>query len=135
MYRKNLLDWRQAPPRQLAAGAISVHDPEPRMVVRIRLRRAGRGESLPSSGRRLALALSALLTPAAAMALALALWRLGADLQLTARFVITQGIFSHWQAWLLLALALQLAASRLARYARSEAGRPRTPSRQDQAMP
>jgi len=103
------------------------------MVVRIRLRRFAPRPVLRT--RRLALALSALLTPAAAMAAALALWRLGSDLQLTAHFVITQGVFSHWQVWFLVAVALQLASSLLARYARADVGPTTRPRDRDQAMP
>jgi hypothetical protein len=105
------------------------------MVVRIRLRRSGARPAFRTRRRRLALALSALLTPAAAMAAALALWRLGSDLQLTAHFVITQGVFSHWQVWLLVAVALQLAGSLLARYARDDSGSAAGARENDQAMP
>ncbi|MGC8792777.1 MAG: hypothetical protein ACP5U2_05240 [Bryobacteraceae bacterium] len=106
------------------------------MIVRIRVRRAARRGS-PRWDRRLAQAAGALLTPAAAVALALAFWRLGADLQLTARFVITHGILSHWQAWLLIALALQGLGSLLARYgAGPRSSRRAAPSGEgDQAIP
>ena len=72
--------------------------------------------------RRLAAALGALLTPAAALALALGCWRLAADLNLTGQFVISAGLFSHWQVWIGLAVLLQGCASRLNRYGRGGRG-------------
>jgi hypothetical protein len=63
--------------------------------------------------------LSLLLTPAAAMALALALWGVAADLNWTSSFAISSGLFSHWQSWLGAAALLQLAARMLSRWARN----------------
>jgi hypothetical protein len=60
-------------------------------------------------------AMGSLLTPAAAVATVLALWRLGADLRWTGEFAISEGLFSHWQVWLALAFLLQTAASRFSR--------------------
>jgi hypothetical protein len=56
----------------------------------------------------------ALMTPAAMIALALGLWRLTADLGWTDEFLVSDGFFSHWQVWILLAMALKRAASTLA---------------------
>lgn len=61
---------------------------------------------------------SALLTPAAVLALALAFWRLGADLRLTGEFAIREGLLSHWQVWLGLAVLLEIGAALLGRYGR-----------------
>ena len=72
--------------------------------------------------RRVAVAAGALLTPAAVMALALGCWRLAADLNLTGQFAISQGLFSHWQVWIVLAVVLQTCASRLSRYGRGGSG-------------
>jgi hypothetical protein len=69
--------------------------------------------------RRAALMMSALLTPAAAMALALACWRVAADLNWTSSFAISSGLFSHWQAWLGAAALLQVLSRILSRYARN----------------
>lgn len=104
------------------------------MVLRIRLRPA---RVRVAGWRGLALAVSSLLTPAVAAALALAVWKLGADLQLMGNFVIQQGPFAHWQVWLLVAVALQLLSSRLARYGRvARAPRSaRSLEEGDQAMP
>ena len=66
-----------------------------------------------------ALALGALLAPAALTAFTLTLWSLGAELRLTARFFVARGLLSHWQIWLLGAAALSLCAWLLNRYARS----------------
>jgi hypothetical protein len=76
--------------------------------------------------RRAAGPAGALLTPAAVLALALGCWRLAADMNLTGQFVISGGLFSHWQVWIGLAVLLQACASRLSRYGRG--GR-------DEAMP
>lgn len=55
-----------------------------------------------------------LLTPAALLVFVLGLWRLGADLGVTEAFPISQGVFSHWQAWMILAIGLKFGASLLA---------------------
>ncbi len=60
---------------------------------------------------KMAPAVAALLTPAAAASAVLALWRLGADLKWTEQFAIPDGFFSHWQVWMAIALALQSGAS------------------------
>jgi hypothetical protein len=53
---------------------------------------------------------AALLSPASAVALALAFWRLGADLGWTAQFAISSGLFSHWQVWMALSVLLTWAS-------------------------
>jgi uncharacterized ferritin-like protein (DUF455 family) len=58
---------------------------------------------------------ASLLWPVAAMVFALALWRLGQDLGLTASFFIQEGPFSHWQVWLALAVSLGAACSWLSK--------------------
>jgi hypothetical protein len=90
------------------------------MRVRIRLSRGPTVHRKRSKDRQLALALAALLTPAALMATALALWRLGADLKWTGEFAISDGLFSHWQVWFAMAVVLQLAAIVLNRYGRED---------------
>ncbi len=62
-----------------------------------------------------ALAVSALLTPVAVIALVLGLWRVGEDMGWTGDFVISNGLFSHWQVWIAMAIALQSLASMLSR--------------------
>ncbi len=64
----------------------------------------------------MAAAVGALLTPAAAMAFGLALWRIAADLSWTNSFAIPSGLFSHWQVWLGAAILLELFSRRLIRY-------------------
>jgi hypothetical protein len=54
------------------------------------------------------------------MACVLAFWRLAADLNATAQFPISEGLFSHWQVWLTLAASLQFFSTILNRY-----GKPR----------
>jgi hypothetical protein len=92
------------------------------MIVRIRFGRGRRIQRGARKNRRLALALSALLTPAAVMASALGAWRLAADMRWTAEFGISSGLFSHWQVWLVCAAALQTGAWALNRYAKDHDG-------------
>jgi uncharacterized membrane protein len=89
------------------------------MIIRIRFGRGPRIGVRRRKKRRAALVLSVLLTPVAAMALALALWGVAADLNWTSSFAISSGLFSHWQSWLGAAALLQLAARMLNRYARN----------------
>jgi hypothetical protein len=72
------------------------------------------------SSKQYAPVLSYLLIPVALTGYALALWRLGADLDWTADFFVSDGIFSKWQVWLALAMATQAGAHHLSR----RAGRP-----------
>lgn len=88
------------------------------MKVTIRLRLGPTfGRSL-ARNRQLACVVASLLTPAALMALALGIWRLGSDLSLTGEFAISRGLFSHWQVWIAMAGLLQTCASVLNRYGR-----------------
>ena len=91
------------------------------MLVRIRLGRQPKPALKRARNRRIALAIAALLTPGALAALVLAIWRLGADLNLTGSFAISSGLFSHWQVWLATAVLLQTCARLLNRYGRSDA--------------
>jgi len=91
------------------------------MVVRIRF---AKGPTLGTrnserSRKAAALAVAALLTPAALVASVLAAWRIAADLKFAGRFAIPSGIFSHWQVWLAFAAVLQLCSRMLNRYGRS----------------
>ncbi len=88
------------------------------MLVRLRLGRGPRVNKTAEKGRKAALALAALLTPATLMACVLALWRLGADLGFAGPFAIGRGPFSHWQVWLGVAAGTQVAAVVLNRYGR-----------------
>jgi hypothetical protein len=86
------------------------------MVVRIRFRTGPIVSRKRGKNKRLALAVAALLPPAALCAGVLALWRIAADLNWTGSFAIPTGIFSHWQVWLGAAVLLQLCARALNRY-------------------
>lgn len=66
----------------------------------------GRGEDKLSPAE-LVQGLTHILNPASAFFLALALWRLGADLGLTSEFALTEGPLSHWQVWVAAAGGLQ----------------------------
>jgi len=56
--------------------------------------------------------LAALCSPMAAMALALGLWALGAQLAIAANFPIANGALADWRVWLLIAGGLEFAALR-----------------------
>jgi len=96
------------------------------MLVRIQF---GAGPKIRQKRRKnqhFALALAALLTPAAVMAAVLAFWRLAADLKATGQFPIPDGLFSHWQVWLCGAAFLQLGALALDRYGKAQDGLPKS---------
>jgi hypothetical protein len=86
------------------------------MLVRIRLKYGSSVPARESRSSQVALAFAAFLSPSAMMCGALALWRIGADLKLTGEFAITQGIFSRWQLWGVVALGLQVCAWTLNRH-------------------
>ena len=54
---------------------------------------------------------AALLIPASVTAGCMALWRLSADLGWTGAFAISNGLFSHWQVWSILAVGLKMTGS------------------------
>ena len=91
------------------------------MVVRIRFAKGPtlRTRNSERSRKTAALAVAALLTPAALVASVLALWRIAADLKFASSFAIPSGLFSHWQVWLAFAALLQLCSRMLNRYGRS----------------
>jgi hypothetical protein len=86
------------------------------MVVRIRFGKGPKVSRKRGKNQRVALAVAALLTPAALTACVLALWRIAADLNWSNSFAIPTGIFSHWQVWLGAAAGLQLCSRVLNRY-------------------
>ena len=88
------------------------------MVVRIKLRVGPRVRSSRNLEPKLVLAFSSLLTPAAVLGFAIALWRLLADVNVTEEFAIRKGLLSHWQVWLALGIALQSLSITLDRYGR-----------------
>lgn len=90
------------------------------MVVRIRFGKGPRVERKPRKNRRVALAFAALLTPASLMACSLGLWRIAADLNWTRDFAIGSGLFSHWQVWIVSAIALEVFSRLLSRYGRGD---------------
>jgi len=45
----------------------------------------------------------------------MACWRFGVDAGWTDSFAVTDGLFSHWQVWLALAIGIQWSAVRLER--------------------
>lgn len=83
---------------------------------------SGVGERLHPVSRRATIAsqnaaylISALLPPAAVLAMVFGFWRLSSDLMWTANFPIANGLFSHWLVWIALAIGLKVTASLLDR--------------------
>jgi hypothetical protein len=89
------------------------------MVVRIKFVKRPAASKNREMNRRAAMALAALLDPAALMALALALWAMAAARSWVGSFAITSGIFSYWETWLGAAVALELCGLALNRYGNS----------------
>lgn len=87
------------------------------MKVRIRLRTGHPVRPGGGKNRQLALSGGALLVPAALMAYVLGTWSLASQLGISGAFGIT-GLFSHWQVWIALAVALHVSSSVLTRYGR-----------------
>ena len=87
------------------------------MIVRIHLRKGHPLRKTRGKNRQLALATGALLIPASLMAYVLGFWRLASDIGVTNEFAI-RGLFSHWQIWIVIAVALHVAAGVLSRYGR-----------------
>jgi len=87
------------------------------MIVRVKLRSGRILRKERGKNRHLALAGGALLIPASLMAYVLGFWRLASDIGVTGEFAL-RGVFSHWQIWIVTAVALQITASVLTRYGR-----------------
>lgn len=89
-----------------------------RMRVVIRFGKAPRTGTIRPKGPEFALAVSALLTPAAVATSILGLWRIAADLKWASDFAISSGFFSHWQVWIASAILLEVCSRVLSRYSR-----------------
>jgi hypothetical protein len=85
------------------------------MIVRIQLGTGRKIQRKAGKNRHVALALGALLMPAALMAYAVAFWRLASDMGIVAASGIT-GPFSHWQVSMGAAVFLHAVSSVLNRY-------------------
>lgn len=88
------------------------------MTVRIRLQIGPKISKAKGKNRNVALAIAALVTPGTLLAFVFAVWRMSADLGFTAQFPITEGLLSHWQVWLAIAVVSQFFTSMLNRYGR-----------------
>lgn len=85
------------------------------MVVRIRWYKQRNGTL--ARQQSLAMAVAALLTPSALLAFTISFWSMAADFRWTTNFFVSNGLFAHWQSWLLTAAVLLLTARLLNRYA------------------
>jgi hypothetical protein len=108
--------WK-SPPRyelrdpQNSEKVVSIRDQEPARKAEILPIRAGQSTKRNEdelSPAELVQGLTHILNPSSAFALALGLWRLGADLGITSEFAISDGPFSHWQVWMVAAAGMQL---------------------------
>ena len=88
------------------------------MLVRIRLESGPRVQQDRDLKLRLAVTVAGLLTPAAVMAGALAVWGIAAGRKWTGDFPISNGFLASWPTWVIAAVILQLLANALNRYAR-----------------
>jgi hypothetical protein len=88
------------------------------MQVRVKINYASSLRKAHSFNWQLTRGIAALLGPASVMAFVLGGWRLGADLNLTGQFAISNGLFSHWQVWLAVGAGMQVVSTVLIRYAR-----------------
>jgi hypothetical protein len=86
------------------------------MQVRIRMSVGPRLALKRRPDAKLALAVASLLTPAAVLCVVMALWGVLSDTNYLQKFVIEEGLFSHWQVWLALGIAIQSAGLMLERY-------------------
>lgn len=68
-----------------------------------------------SNLREAAKAISFLLSQTALIAFVFALWRLGADLSWAGAFIVSDGLLSHWQVWLAVAVVTQMMSVQLNR--------------------
>jgi len=108
------------------------------MTVRLRFKtnsgtkpKAARTPVLPRNtnavtGKEIAAGLASLLSPLAALCVAIAFWRLGQDIGFAREFFITDGPFSHWQVWFAVAGCLIAASTWLNRRGRNDDDSPAT---------
>ena len=59
---------------------------------------------------------ASVLSPVAALSIAMLSWRLGVDMGFARNFCISQGLFSHWQTWMAVTFSIVSLCSRLKRY-------------------
>jgi hypothetical protein len=89
------------------------------MVVRIRFGRGRTVERRSGKNGRAARLVASVLTLIAICLAVFGVWRVAEDLGWAGDFVITEGLFSHWQVWIGAAILLQWIAFRLLAYART----------------
>lgn len=110
------------------------------MVVRIRFGRGPVVKRRKGKNSRIATLAASLLTMTSISCGALGLWRVGTDLEWTGGFVFSEGLLSHWQVWIGIAVAIQYISWRLSRYARAasiqemEAAADEKPASSEQAI-
>jgi len=117
------LRWKQPGEgvRETARNVVEI----PRRSEVHRVRTAGAGEVAGEerqlvTSEEMARGLSALLWPASTVPMALALWRMGADIGFAKEFFLQGGMGSKWQVWFALSLSMMAAARRLAQWRASE---------------
>jgi hypothetical protein len=89
-----------------------------KVIIRLRFRR-----ETVCAFHSLLSAVGGLLTPTALLVGVVGAWRIGDDLDWTSGFFIANGLFSHWQVWIAMALGLQVTAMHLKRLAEEPVSR------------
>jgi hypothetical protein len=79
------------------------------------------GDRIAAETPQMAQVATELAGPAAGLLYSLALWRIGADMGWAGGFVISNGLFSHWQVWLVLGVTLQFGGRMAGRHLRARA--------------
>jgi hypothetical protein len=105
------------------------------MVVRIRFGRGPIVTQRPGKNSRIATLAASLLTLVSISCASLGLWRMGTDLNWAGDFFVSHGLLSHWQVWIGTAAAIQYAAWRLTRYARTARERDEEEAAEDATRP
>jgi hypothetical protein len=87
------------------------------MRVRLQLGTGRRLQRRRGKNRQVASALGALLMPVALMGYVMGIWRLASDMGVAGAFTVG-GLFSHWQVWMVSAVAVHVVSYALTRYGR-----------------
>jgi hypothetical protein len=86
------------------------------MLVKIHFRSGRRVAKKPGKNRHIAYPAAALLKPVALMAYVFGIWRLASDMSMSSGDFPFTGLFSHWQVWMALGVAVHLVSYVLNRY-------------------